>query len=165
LTVGHGDLVQTYQEDCVHHSEDNAKEAVCRRALALNVEGFLEWLRASMVGGGGVSSTGQTQGAAPAHSADEASMVSVESNQDEIMPEGKAKSNGMKVDWQAQLARESARHSVVLPSHQSDADIKADFCAVSGLQQPRFSQKVERMDGMVVFLGTVVLEEEQYTSS
>ncbi|WVQ98790.1 hypothetical protein IAU59_005921 [Kwoniella sp. CBS 9459] len=45
LTVGMGARVQTYQEDCVHQSGEDALNAVCQRALQLNVEGFLDWLK------------------------------------------------------------------------------------------------------------------------
>lgn len=113
MTVGHGDLVQTYREECAHLSEDEAKEAVCQRALALNVEGFLEWLRVSMAGGGEVVPTGQAQREA---SEIEGNQVAVGSTQDgDIMAGDQLVSgtNRVEVDWQAQLARELARHSVV----------------------------------------------------
>jgi hypothetical protein len=171
LIVGHGDLVQTYQEDCVHPCKDQAKEAVCQRALALNVGGFVKWLRTSVPGGRGVVvSTGQTQGAASAHAAHEANQVSVGSNQGENMRENElfSETKGVEVDWQAQLARESARHGVSFSLRQSGADFGADFCVISGLEQPRYSQKVERVErvgGKVVFLGMMVLEEEQFASS
>jgi hypothetical protein len=48
---------------------------------------------------------------------------------------------------------------------QSGAKAGADFCSISGLERPGYSQKVERVYGEVAFLGTILLEEEQFASS
>ncbi len=45
LTVGRGPHFQHYSEDIVHASAEAAREAVRRRAIDLNVRGFLAWLQ------------------------------------------------------------------------------------------------------------------------
>jgi hypothetical protein len=45
LAVGREPHFQHYSEDVVHGSAEAAREAVCRRAIELNVRGFLAWLQ------------------------------------------------------------------------------------------------------------------------
>ncbi|BEI83662.1 hypothetical protein CcaverHIS002_0402660 [Cutaneotrichosporon cavernicola] len=49
LTVGREPHFQTYMEDTVHPSAHAAEEAVCRRAVELNVRVFLAWLQETEV--------------------------------------------------------------------------------------------------------------------
>ncbi|WWC89969.1 uncharacterized protein L201_004898 [Kwoniella dendrophila CBS 6074] len=45
LTVGITPNVQLYQEACTHTYPEEAQNAVCQKALDLNVIGFMEWLK------------------------------------------------------------------------------------------------------------------------
>ncbi|WVF72214.1 hypothetical protein IAT40_007026 [Kwoniella sp. CBS 6097] len=49
LTIGVSQSIKKYREDCIHSQAEHAQEAVCKRALELNVEGYLEWLKETMM--------------------------------------------------------------------------------------------------------------------
>jgi len=45
LQVGTADELQAYEEECTHPTAEAAQEAVCKRALELNVEGFMTYIK------------------------------------------------------------------------------------------------------------------------
>ncbi|WWC61064.1 uncharacterized protein I303_103642 [Kwoniella dejecticola CBS 10117] len=48
LTIGTPEHSQLYQEDCLYTYAEEAQDAVCAKALALNAFGFMEWLKETL---------------------------------------------------------------------------------------------------------------------
>nr|XP_031862754.1 uncharacterized protein CI109_001766 [Kwoniella shandongensis]KAA5529826.1 hypothetical protein CI109_001766 [Kwoniella shandongensis] len=142
LRVGTEDNFKIYEEKNIHPTVGEAHNAVCKRALEHNVEGFMIWLQQTLAPTlHDVITERYDQVLSSTEQPPQASQMTAQaqpSTTPNIMLHQRISSS--QIDWQAQLL---------------------NFCNESGLQQPRFTQKVERLpNGKTVFVGQVTIEED-----